>query len=98
MGVVWLAEQQKPINRRVALKIIKIGMDSRRVVARFATERQVLARLDHPNFARVYDAGTTDKGRPYFAMEYVHGHGHHRVLRQAQARHQPAHRAFLEGL
>ena len=73
MGVVWLAEQQKPIIRRVALKIIKVGMDSRRVVARFATERQVLARLDHPNFARVYDAGTTDSGRPYFAMEYVHG-------------------------
>jgi non-specific serine/threonine protein kinase/serine/threonine-protein kinase len=73
MGVVWLAEQQKPINRRVALKIIKVGMDSRRVVARFATERQVLARLDHPNFARVYDAGTTETGRPYFAMEYVHG-------------------------
>jgi len=73
MGVVWLAEQHEPINRRVALKIIKFGMDTRRVVARFATERQVLARLDHPNFARVYDAGTTDTGRPYFAMEYVHG-------------------------
>ena len=73
MGVVWLAEQTEPISRRVALKVIKFGMDSRRVVARFATERQVLARLDHPNFARVYDAGTTDTGRPYFAMEYVHG-------------------------
>ncbi len=73
MGVVWLAEQSKPISRRVAVKVIKFGMDSRRVVARFATERQVLARLDHPNFARVYDAGTTETGRPYFAMEYVHG-------------------------
>jgi len=73
MGVVWLAEQHEPIKRRVALKIIKAGMDTKRVVARFATERQVLARLDHPNIARVYDAGTTETGRPYFVMEYVRG-------------------------
>ena len=90
MGVVWLAEQSKPISRRVALKVIKFGMDSRRVVARFATERQVLARLDHPNFARVYDAGTTDTGRPYFAMEYVHGMADHRLLRQAPADTEPS--------
>ena len=73
MGVVWLAEQQEPIHRRVALKIIKQGMDTRQVVARFAAERQVLARLDHVNVARVYDAGATAQGRPYFVMEYVAG-------------------------
>ncbi len=73
MGVVWLAEQTRPIRRRVALKIIKQGMDTRQVVARFAAERQVLARLDHGNIARVYDAGATGQGRPYFAMEYVAG-------------------------
>jgi non-specific serine/threonine protein kinase/serine/threonine-protein kinase len=73
MGVVWLAEQTRPLRRRVALKIIKQGMDTRQVVARFATERQVLARLDHVNIARVYDAGVTERGRPYFVMEYVAG-------------------------
>jgi non-specific serine/threonine protein kinase/serine/threonine-protein kinase len=73
MGVVWLAEQTEPIRRRVALKIIKQGMDTRQVVARFAVERQVLARLDHGNIARVYDAGATERGRPYFVMEYVAG-------------------------
>jgi serine/threonine protein kinase/tetratricopeptide (TPR) repeat protein len=73
MGVVWLAEQQAPIRRRVALKIIKQGMDTRQVVARFETERQVLARLDHPHIARVYDAGVTNRGRPYFVLEYVPG-------------------------
>ncbi len=73
MGVVWLAEQHEPIRRRVALKIIKQGMDTRQVVARFETERQVLARLDHSNIARVYDAGATDLGRPFFVMEYVPG-------------------------
>ncbi|MFT5784485.1 MAG: serine/threonine protein kinase, partial [Candidatus Krumholzibacteriia bacterium] len=73
MGVVWLAEQHEPIARQVALKIIKPGMDTKRVVARFATEKQVLARLDHPSIARVYDAGTTPMGRPYFVMEYVRG-------------------------
>nr|MBC8218910.1 serine/threonine protein kinase [Planctomycetota bacterium] len=73
MGVVHLAEQQRPIKRRVALKVIKPGMDSRRVVARFEAERQTLALLDHPNIAHVYDAGTTENGRPYFVMEYVKG-------------------------
>jgi len=73
MGVVYLAEQEHLIRRRVALKIIKPGMDSRRVLARFDAERQALALLDHPNIAHVYDAGMTAVGRPYFVMEYVKG-------------------------
>jgi len=73
MGEVWLAEQLEPIRRRVALKVIKQGMDTREVVARFDTERQVLARLDHPNIAKVLDAGATENGRPFFVMEYVEG-------------------------
>ncbi len=72
-GVVYLAEQQHPVRRRVALKVIKAGMDSREVVARFQAERQALAMMDHPNIATVFDAGTTDRGRPYFVMEYVKG-------------------------
>ncbi|HEX7779163.1 MAG TPA: serine/threonine-protein kinase, partial [Vicinamibacterales bacterium] len=73
MGIVHLAEQQEPIRRRVALKVIKLGMDTRQVVARFEAERQALALMDHPNIASVYDAGATSDGRPYFAMEYVPG-------------------------
>jgi len=73
MGIVYLAEQKRPITRRVALKVIKPGMDSKHVIARFEAERQALALLDHPNIARVYDAGTTQSGRPYFVMEYVKG-------------------------
>ena len=73
MGIVYLAEQAEPIKRQVALKVIKPGMDSQRVVARFEAERQALALLDHPNIAHVYDAGTTEAGRPYFAMEHVEG-------------------------
>jgi serine/threonine protein kinase/predicted Zn-dependent protease len=73
MGIVYLAEQNKPIKRQVALKVVKPGMDSASVVARFETERQALARLNHPNIAHVYDAGTTESGRPYFVMEYVKG-------------------------
>jgi eukaryotic-like serine/threonine-protein kinase len=73
IGVVYLAEQEQLIRRRVALKIIKPGMDSKRVLARFETERQALALLAHPNIAQVYDAGTADSGRPFFAMEYVKG-------------------------
>jgi serine/threonine protein kinase len=73
MGIVYLAEQKHPIRRQVALKIIKPGMDSKRVIARFEAERQALALLDHPNIAHVYDAGTTEAGRPYFVMEYVKG-------------------------
>ena len=73
MGLVYLAEQKEPVKRRVALKIIKPGMDSKEVIARFEAERQALALLDHPNIAHVFDAGTTDTGRPYFVMEYVRG-------------------------
>ena len=73
MGMVYLAEQEQLIRRRVALKIIKPGMDSKRVLARFEAERQALALLDHPNIAQVHDAGTADSGRPYFVMEYVKG-------------------------
>jgi serine/threonine protein kinase/tetratricopeptide (TPR) repeat protein len=73
MGAVYMAEQEQPVRRRVALKIIKPGMDSEQVIGRFEAERQALAMMDHPNIARVLDAGTTDSGRPYFVMELVHG-------------------------
>jgi serine/threonine protein kinase/tetratricopeptide (TPR) repeat protein len=73
MGLVYVAEQERPIKRRVALKIIKPGMDSRQVVARFEAERQALALMDHPNIAQVFDGGTTETGRPYFVMELVKG-------------------------
>jgi serine/threonine protein kinase/formylglycine-generating enzyme required for sulfatase activity len=73
MGVVYLAEQREPFAKRVALKIIKLGMDTNAVVARFEAERQALALMDHPNIARVYDAGQTSEGRPYFVMELVDG-------------------------
>ena len=73
MGVVYLAEQSEPIRRRVALKVIKLGMDTRQVVARFDAERHALGLMDHPNIARVIDAGETADGRPYFVMEYVEG-------------------------
>ncbi len=73
MGVVYMAEQAEPVRRQVALKIIKPGMDSKQVVARFEAERQALALMDHTNIARILDAGTTDGGRPYFVMELVHG-------------------------
>ena len=73
MGIVYLAEQREPIRRRVALKLIKLGMDRDEVTARFESELQALALMDHANVARVYDAGTDDRGRPYFAMEYVKG-------------------------
>jgi serine/threonine protein kinase len=72
-GTVYLAEQTEPVVRRVALKIIKLGMDTRQVIARFEAERQALALTDHPNIARVLDAGSTDTGRPYFVMELVRG-------------------------
>src|SRR5215469_4994106 len=73
MGEVWLAEQKQPVRRRVALKLIKAGMDTREVVGRFESERQALALMDHPSIAKVFDAGSTPEGRPYFAMEYVNG-------------------------
>ncbi len=72
-GVVYVAEQTEPVRRRVALKVIKLGMDTKQVVARFEAERQALAMMDHPNIAKVLDAGTTDTGRPYFVMELVRG-------------------------
>jgi serine/threonine protein kinase len=72
-GVVYMAEQARPVRRRVALKIIKLGMDTKQVVARFEAERQALAVMDHPNVAKVFDAGATDTGRPYFVMELVRG-------------------------
>jgi serine/threonine protein kinase len=73
MGTVYLAEQCEPIRRRVALKVVKLGMDTSQVLARFANERQALAMMDHPNIARIFDAGATPKGRPYFVMEYIEG-------------------------
>lgn len=72
-GQVFLAEQERPVRRRVALKVIKLGMDTRQVIARFEAERQALALMDHPNVAKVFDAGATESGRPYFVMEYVQG-------------------------
>ncbi len=72
-GLVYVAEQREPVKRRVALKIIKLGMDTRQVVARFEAERQALALMDHPNIAKVFDAGATETGRPYFVMELVKG-------------------------
>src|SRR5271166_2086237 len=73
MGEVWRAEQTEPFHRTVALKLIKAGMDTRAVVARFDSERQALALMEHPNIAKVFEAGATPEGRPYFVMEYVHG-------------------------
>jgi len=73
MGTVYLAEQQEPIRRWVALKVVKLGMDTGEVLARFAKERQALAMMDHPHIARIFDAGATLKGRPYFVMEYIEG-------------------------
>ena len=73
MGTVYLAEQLEPIRRRVALKVVKLGMDTAQVLARFDNERQALAMMDHPNIAQIFDAGATTKGRPYFVMEYIEG-------------------------
>src|SRR5436309_2792478 len=72
-GVVFMAEQEQPVRRRVALKIIKPGMDTKSVIARFEAERQALALMDHPNIAKVFEAGATESGRPYFVMELVRG-------------------------
>src|SRR5208282_1302586 len=73
MGTVWVAEQTQPVRRKVALKLIKAGMDSKSVLGRFEAERQALAMMDHPNIAKVLDGGLTETGRPYFVMEYVKG-------------------------
>jgi serine/threonine protein kinase len=72
-GVVWMAEQRAPIRRRVALKLIKLGMDTKEVIARFEAERQALAMMNHPHIAKIYDAGSSERGRPYFVMELVSG-------------------------
>src|SRR2546426_1900932 len=72
-GTVYMAEQTEPVRRRVALKVIKLGMDTKQVIARFEAERQALALMDHPNIAKVLDAGATEAGRPYFVMELVRG-------------------------
>jgi serine/threonine protein kinase len=73
MGTVWVAEQTQPVRRKVALNLIKAGMDSKTVLARFEAERQALALMDHPNIAKVLDGGTTESGRPFFVMEFVKG-------------------------
>src|SRR5262249_30740668 len=72
-GVVYMAEQHQPVRRKVALKVLKPGMDTRQVIARFEAERQALAIMDHPNIAKVHDGGATPSGRPYFVMELVKG-------------------------
>src|SRR5262249_35427910 len=72
-GVVYMAEQQQPVRRKVALKVVKPGMDTKQVVARFEAERQALALMDHPNIAHIFDGGETASGRPYFVMELVRG-------------------------
>ena len=94
MGEVWLAEQTQPIHRQVALKVIKAGMDTEQVVARFKAERQALALMDHPAIARVFDAGADPQGRPYFVMEYVRG-SDYGLRRASQADGFPTHRLFL---
>jgi len=73
MGVVYMAEQSEPVERRVALKVIKPGLDTGQVIARFEAERQAVAMMDHPGIAKVFDAGATESGRPYFVMELVKG-------------------------
>ena len=85
MGSVYLASQTEPVKRQVALKLIKTGMDSKAVLARFDAERQALALMDHPNIARIYDGGVTPSGQPFFVMELVDGRAAHRVLRPAPA-------------
>ena len=73
MGVVFMAQQEKPVRRKVAIKVIRHGMDSKNVIARFEAERQALAIMNHPNISRIYDAGVTESGRPYFVMELITG-------------------------
>ena len=89
-GVVYMAEQESPVRRRVALKVIKVGLDTKHVIARFEAERQALAMMDHPNIAKVLDGGATESGRPYFVMELVRGSENHRLLRRTKALHAPA--------
>ncbi len=97
-GMVWVADQEKPVKRRVALKIIKLGMDTKEVIARFEAERQALAMMDHPNIAKVLDAGATESGRPYFVMELVRGIPITDYCDQQQLPHQRAPRAVHPSL
>ncbi len=97
-GVVYVAEQREPVKRRVALKIIKLGMDTRQVVARFEAERQALALMDHPNIAKVLDAGATEDGRPFFVMELVKGIPISKYLRPGEAGHSGTARFVHQGL
>ena len=90
MGVVYLAEQTEPVRRRVALKLIKAGMDTKEVIARFEAERQALALMNHPNIAQIHDAGETDSGRAYFIMEAIRGFAPERVLRPRTPDHRRA--------
>ena len=98
MGLVYMAEQQQPVRRLVALKIIKPGMDSKQVIARFEAERQALAMMDHPNIAKVLDAGTTETGRPYFVMELVRGIPINEFCDQQATHRPPAAGAVHSGL
>ena len=91
MGQVWLAEQSAPVRRRVALKLIRAGIYDNALLQRFQAERQSLAIMDHPAIAKVFDAGTTDAGQPYFVMEYVAGPTDHRILRPEKTEHPGAH-------
>ena len=88
-GVVYLAEQETPVRRLVALKVVRLGMDTERIISRFLRERQALAMMDHPGIARIYDAGATDSGRPYFAMELVEGE---RITTYCETHHLPIER------
>src|SRR5262249_32885812 len=98
MGTVYLAEQLEPICRRVALKVVKLGMDTAQVLARFDNERQALAMMDHPNIARISDAGGTGRGRPYFVMEYIEGRTDYPVLRSREDAHERADCVIPRGL
>ena len=95
-GVVYMAEQEEPVRRRVALKVIKLGMDTKQVIARFEAERQALAMMDHPNIAKVLDAGATETGRPYFVMELVRGIKITELLRPEQSRREERLELFIQ--
>jgi len=95
-GVVYMAEQEEPVRRRVALKLIKPGMDTRSVIARFEAERQALALMDHPNIAKVFDGGATPTGRPYFVMELVRGARITEFCDEAQLSIEPRLRLFMQ--
>ena len=98
MGSVYLAEQREPIRRRVALKVVKLGMDTAQVLSRFDNERQALAMMDHPNIAQIFDAGATPRGRPYFVMEYIEGAPITQYLRSPAVDHQRAAGTLPRGL